>query len=680
MSATAENIEQAELSKRYQEQLVGQRLRTALFTTFSFDPGFFEQEVLRIFFDIEVSHSRELRLVKLDDALRELTARPAVYYDARALTYSDVGSARLDIERHPMRLNGCFHPKIVCALVETADLDENGGRPQKLIVGCQSANLTRSGWWENVECCRIETIKPGTKSSFVEPLTKFLRWLVRRSPGNSRAAGEILTFLNKEVTQYERLAKAPLATRFLFTDMTANGRSITQMLIDEAGDELRGMNLEILSPYFDEDEGASPLDELKAGLNLNAKTLRVYLPRDDANQALVSQRVHEKYAEHWGSLPAELLRNGSGRRTVHAKVYRFFRAHPKREIWFVGSVNLTRAAHQPGGNMECGFLVERNLEGKPRPVFLIEPDHNKPPAFAPACDPLEENETLLTHLTLRYNWSTGEAHAHWALKQQRSPILHLTSAGIPLGPLEPLPPDEWRLLPQDLTAALKQRLESSALITVSDDTGSTAQILVMEDGMSHKPSLLHTLSAADILRYWSMLTPEQRSAFLEERLGLLLLSAAPDDFTLKQAPLSATQGSLFERCAGFFHAFHTLEKSVREAVKAKRFTHAITRLFGKKHDSLGHLLDRLEATDDPIQDDVDRHVILLCARQSLDHLRTSVADFWADHKCDASALYGRVNALREATRSRLATQLDAEFLTWFEKEFLRRESDAYEDD
>lgn len=681
MSATAENIEQAELSKRYQEQLAGQRLRTALFTTFSFDPGFFEQEVLRLFFDIEVSHSRELRLVKLDDALRDLTARPAVYYDARALTNSDVGSARLDIERHPMRLNGCFHPKIVCALVEAAEADGNGERPQKLIVGCQSANLTRSGWWDNVECCRIETIEAGTKSSFVDPLKKFLRWLAKRSPGDSLAAAEILTFLNKEVTQYERFPKDSLATRFLFTDMAANGRSITKMLLEEAKDELRGMNLEILSPYFDADEGSSPLDELKEGFNLNAKTLRVYLPRDEANQALVSQSVHEKYAEHWGSLPAELLRNGSGRRTVHAKVYRFFKAHPKREIWFLGSVNLTRAAHQPGGNMECGFLVERNLEGQPRPAFLIEPDHSKPPAFAPACDPLEEKATLLTHLTLRYNWSTGEAHAHWALKQESSPILHLTSGGIPLGTLAPLPPnDEWRRLPQDITAALKQRLEATALVAVSDDTGSTAHILVMEDGMSHKPSLLHTLSAADILRYWSMLTPEQRSAFLEERLGLLLLSAAPDDFTLKQAPLSSTHGSLFDRCAGFFHAFHTVEKSVREAVKEKRFTHAITRLFGKKHDSLGHLLDRLESTDDPIQDDVDRHVILLCARQSLDYLRAAEPDFWAEHKSDASALYGRVNALRETTRSRLVTQLDAEFLTWFEKEFLRRESDDHEDD
>lgn len=681
MNSTAENIEQAELSKRYVEQLAGQRLRTALFTTFSFDPGFFEQEVLRLFFDIEVSHSRELRLVKLDDSLRELTARPAVYYDARALARGDVGSARLDVERHPMRLNGCFHPKIVCALVEAAELDEKDHRPQKLIVGCQSANLTRSGWWENVECCHIEIIEEETKSSFSDPLKQFLRWLIKRSPGESHlAAEEILAFLTKKVTQYERLAKEPLAPLFLFTDMKAGGRSITEMLLDETGTALRGMNLEILSPYFDEDDGNSPLDELKNSFDLDAKTLRVYLPRDEENKALVSQAVHEKYAEHWGSLPAEILRNGSGRRTVHAKVYRFFRSHPKREIWFVGSVNLTRAAHQAGGNMECGFVVERDLGGRPRPTFLIEPDQSRPSAFAPASEPLEENDRRLTHLTLQYHWSTGEARAHWALKQQFSPPLHLASSGISLGTLEPLPPDEWRPLPQDITAALKQRLESSALVTVSDSEGSSAQILVMEDGMSHKPSLLHTLSAADILRYWSMLTPEQRSAFLEERLGLLLLSAAPDDFTLKQAPFSTTQGSLFDRCAGFFHAFHTLEKSVREAIATKRLTHAITRLFGKKHDSLGHLLDRLEATNDPIQDDVDRHVILLCARQSLDYLRAAEPDFWAEHKSDATELYGRVNALRETTRSRLAAQLDEGFLTWFEKEFLRRESDHDEDD
>ncbi|CAN5895420.1 hypothetical protein BH11VER1_BH11VER1_02040 [soil metagenome] len=671
MSITANNIDQAELSKRYQEALVGQRLITLLFTTFSFDSGFFEQEILRIFFDLDLSHSRELRLVKLEDALRDLRTRPAVYYDARALTYSDVGAACLDIARHPIRLNGCFHPKIICALTETLEPDETTGhRARRLIVGCQSANLTRPGWWENVECCHIEKIDEFSKSGLAEPLRNFLKWLIKRSQGDSRAADEILGFL-KDITPYKRLARQLLSPRFLCTDMTANGRSITDMLFDEAGTELCRMNLEIISPYFNEDDGNSPLDSLVE--RFEPKELRVFLPRDEEHRALVSQRVYKKHHGLWGSLPDELLRNGSGKRFVHAKVYRFFSSSPKRELWFVGSVNLTREAHQPGGNMECGFLVERDLQGIPRPTFLIEPDTRKPTEFTPNKDPLEDGEAVLTNLTLRYNWSTQQAEALWARKNT-SPRLKLASSGIEIGVIEPLMSNHWIPLSKDIASQLAMRLAVSSLVDVIDENGGSAQILVMEEGMTHKATLLHSLSAADILRYWSMLTPEQRGAFLEDSLGMLLLNAAPDDLILKGAPLAKTDDSLFDRFAGFFHAFHTLEKSVREAIGDGRLTHAVARLFGKKHDSLGHLLARLESADDPINDGIDRYVITMCAKQSLEYLRGQEPKFWAEHKTDARALLERVNSLQLALRTKLALTLDAEFIHWFEKEFLRRET------
>jgi hypothetical protein len=674
MSNDACNIDRAELSKRYQEALVGQRLITLLFTTFSFDPGFFEQEVLRVFFDLDVSHSRELRLVKLEDALRDLCTRPAVYYDARALTTSDVGAARLDIARHPMRLNGCFHPKLVCALTEASEPDESGHRRRKLVIGCQSANLTRSGWWENVECCHIEVIEEYSKSSIVEPIRKFLAWIDRRSPNDepreTQAVGAILAFL-ADVTPYGRLARQPLAPRFLFTDMAAGGRSITDMLSDEAGTELQGMNLEIISPYFNEDAGDSPLAEIKE--RFAPKEMRVFLPRDEENKALVSQAVYEKHRGLWGALPDELLRNGSGRRFVHAKVYRFFSGNPKRELWFVGSVNLTREAHQSGGNMECGFLVERELHGIPRPTFLIDTDTRKPVAFTASKDLLEEAETVLTHLTLRYNWSRHRAQAHWARKQP-SPRLSLASGGIVIGALDPMTSNMWVELSKEITDQLAKRLEVSSLVTVSDESGSSAQVLVMEEGMTHKASLLQSLSAADILRYWSMLTPEQRSTFLEDRLGMLLLNAAPDDLDLKSATLPKTDNSLFDRFAGFFHAFHTMETSVRDALADKRHTHAVARLFGKKHDSLGHLLDRLESMDDPINDNVDRYVIAMCAKQSLDYLRVQEQEFWQENKADAGALIERVTMLRDNLRGKLSLMLDAEFIAWFEKQFLRRAS------
>ena len=66
-------------------------------------------------------------------------------------------------------------------------------------------------------------------------------------------------------------------------------------------------------------------------------------------------------------------------RLVHAKVYRFFQPQPKREILFVGSANLTNAAHRSGGNLETGFLVE--LDPPRRPDWWLASDASKPKTF-----------------------------------------------------------------------------------------------------------------------------------------------------------------------------------------------------------------------------------------------------------------------------------------------------------
>ena len=93
----------------------------------------------------------------------------------------------------------------------------------------------------------------------------------------------------------------------------------------------------------------------------------MFLPRSNAGEVLcrgeMYDAVHALPTVHWGHLPQELLRisrhEETAGRGVHAKVYRFFTQNPKREICFIGSANLTRAAHQSGGNVETGFLVDQ---------------------------------------------------------------------------------------------------------------------------------------------------------------------------------------------------------------------------------------------------------------------------------------------------------------------------------
>jgi hypothetical protein len=159
------DIPRAVLSERFEEHVAGRQLIAAVFLTFTFDPEFFEQQVLPVFLDVPTSHSEAIRRVQLEDALKDVRHRVAVYYDQNGLT-PDAKSARLDISRVPIRHpTGIFHPKNVFALVEETEPDVDGYRAQSLIVACMSANLTRAGWWENVEVCHIEEIGEGESSS-----------------------------------------------------------------------------------------------------------------------------------------------------------------------------------------------------------------------------------------------------------------------------------------------------------------------------------------------------------------------------------------------------------------------------------------------------------------------------------------------------------------------------------
>jgi hypothetical protein len=114
------------LSEHFQKQMEGHVLKTGVFLTFRFDPGFFEQEILPVFLDVPLSHEPPLRLVQLEDAVRERVDHLAVYYDPRGVEARE-NSAKLDVRRIPVSWpTGYFHSKNVLLLVEDAEADNEG--------------------------------------------------------------------------------------------------------------------------------------------------------------------------------------------------------------------------------------------------------------------------------------------------------------------------------------------------------------------------------------------------------------------------------------------------------------------------------------------------------------------------------------------------------------------------
>jgi hypothetical protein len=651
-------------------------LVAAVFVTFRFDPEFFEQEVLPVFLDVPLSHASVIKLVQLEDALRSVPIGVAVYYDQNGLV-PEAGPSRLDVKRIAVRhRTGIFHSKNVFALVEDAEPDKEGHRARVLVVACLSANLTRAGWWENVEVCHIEEITEDDFTRLGDDLIGFLEGLARRvgdKASDGHAALRAIRGFVRGTHQRERRSTEGILHPHFFDGRT----SVPEFLRTVAGKSLDRMYLEIISPYFDEGPTSAPLDDL---INeFKPREVRVFLPRANTGEALCSREIYEWVRGlpnvSWARMPQELLRGGKSesarQRMVHAKVYRFFAQQPKREILFVGSVNLTTRAHRPGGNFETGFLVE--LSPPRRPDWWLLPDASRPREYEPRLEDEGNTMTGGSKLSVRFWWNMTAAEVYWD-DSSPSPKLDVTAQGVEVFSVDGLPSKAWQSLPADACAELQRVLRSTSILMVLGEGKEPGLILVQEEGMSHRPSLLFDLSPSEILRYWSLLTAAQRAAFLDARAPEVAMMSDGAALVSRYAPVAQEQ-TFFDRFAGIFLAFGNLERSVRSALREGRERDATYRLFGQKYDSLGTLLNRvLKDSTEGNGDLIDQYVIVLCAQQLVQELRRENSEFWREHASDGKTLQEQLG-VRQSLRERLVARDPVEmptFLDWFDRWFLQR--------
>jgi hypothetical protein len=682
------DIPHAALSEHFQQRMQGRQLVSAIFTTFKFDPAFFETEVLPVFFDVGLSHVTAVRLLQLEDILKAHNGSIAVYYDRHGLV-PDAGAPKLDVRRVPIsHPTGIFHSKNVIALVEKAEPDASGARARAVLCACLSANLTRAGWWENVEVAHVEEVAEDEHTNLRDSLLSYLDRLVRAAEGQRPndeirrehpAVRDIRQFLQGTTQRDRRSIDGRLRTHFHDGDA-----SLPDFIEGIADTALRGMCLEIISPYFDGGGESAPLRELIE--RFSPREVRVFLPRNERAEGECAEQLFSwlraQPGVSWGALPNDLLRLGKGeevkRRTVHAKVYRFFEpVRGGREILYVGSTNLTQPGCRiagRGGNWETGFLVE--VTGS-RPDWWMTTDTKKPPAFAPKGEDEGIASSGGTRLLVRYRWERREASVCWT-GSTTSAALTIQHGGVAIVELHDLSPREWVALDADSSARFEKSLVSTSIFHIVGEGPEPALLLVQEEEMHARPSLLHELSAADILRYWALLTVEQRAAFIEARVKI---AGDDDPLVAKLAPLPF-ETTMFDRFAGVFHAFECLEQRVKEALEHGNTREADYRLFGKKYDSLGNLLERVAGEVNAGKGDrVEQYVVTLCARQLLRGVGRAHPEYWAEHRDAVRAL----EATLAGTANIRASLADSHpempaFLDWFEKWFLRRAEALPEED
>ena len=237
-----------------------------------------------------------------------------------------------------------------------------------------------------------------------------------------------------------------------------------------------------------------------------------------------------------------------------------------------------------------------------------------------------------------------------------------------------LPCAQWVRLPDEDAKELHRVLASTSILTVQGDRAEPALVLVQEEGMESRPSLLLDLSPAEILRYWSLLTAAQRAQFIEGHGGATLLGGEGAHLVARFRPLG-TEGTFFDRFAGIFLAFGCLERSVREALKNGNHREATYRLFGRKYDSLGSLLQRLLKDTEEGKGDIVEHYVMALSSPATRPRTAEGACGVLGTACGTGPRASGPRRKGVAIRDRLGDAGPAEmpdFLKWFEPWFVRK--------
>lgn len=659
------------LSEALQEAIGGRRVRAAVFLTFRFDPGFFETEILPVLFDVSLSHAEEVRLLQLEERVREMRTPVTVYYDRVALD----ANKRSSMLTHRVGLTattGYFHPKNVLLLLDPRD-DAREDVPS-LLVGTMSANLTRAGWWENIEVAHFEEIPERSACTFRNDLLRLIGRIKSLAPEGTPHAtlDAIHSFVLNLLQDDTRKRGGQLQTRIY-----AGVESLPDFLDSVAGKELRGCNLEVISPYFDSSNSTAPLEQLQAKFKLG--DVRILLPRNPDDSAACTESIYAKFEELgvvWGELPGSLTTMGNhAGRTVHAKVYHFFNPDSKAEFVVGGSVNFTRPGFHGKQNVESGIFLDRT--NRLRPNWWLLDKVKRPAVFNVEADPVDSAAQATTRLCIRFHWAdTNSAECYWDAKDA-SPRLRIFSQAGLLFELGPLQPRTWTPLSPEHVTLLEQLLTSTSFLKVAEGDGEKAVILVEETGIERRPSLARSLTSDEILRYWALLSDSQKRAFLEEHIA-----PTAEDRTLvvelRERFQREADRSFFSSFAAIFQSFSNLHKRVSDAIADNRVDQAVSFLFALRYDSLATLIEKIlaegaAAPEMAPPDPVNRYIKLLCAKQLLERLRTEQPEFARSHRESFAKLQAQLEGLGEA-REQLAfgsAEERAHFLDWFEPRFLK---------
>lgn len=378
------------------------RLESILFTTFNFDAGFFERNVLPAALDLEPNRNAEISRVEVNNKLLDISV--SVLYDA-TLPVSEAGEYRYQARAMHVP-NGFFHAKLTIA-AGWEDQD------RFLLVVCSSANLTYSAWAANEESSSYVWLD-GQNTQPFKAIYAFLSYLKHKECQNVDALNNILSFM-KKMEKIDKQARYYYNPE-LYISAVHNG-GFPGIFSRE---RKRWDTLVAYSPYW-----GSDITWLKEYFRANEVCLRPALHKDLNSYGLPLNELTDEL-EKRGIFFEQPPRNDKRQKEYrfrHAKVYALNNSFKAR--LGIGSCNFTKAGLglNKSSNVEAMLMhtinFRNNRKNKEWEIFLeFIPDWDELPINT-LCDKStnvpEEHapDPLPFRLEVMFDWISSKYTITW---------------------------------------------------------------------------------------------------------------------------------------------------------------------------------------------------------------------------------------------------------------------------